>query len=271
MVSIGEYSFFDCEGLEAVNISELSAWCKIDFYNNGYYYSQGNNPLAYARNLYLNGVLLEDLVIPNDVTEIKPWAFCGAECINSVVIPNSVNAIGMCAFSDCSNMTSVDIPNTITLLDIGVFDGCNNLSVVNIPESITKIEKRAFGNNDFEIINVFCEVPPVISYQFSDYTFKNCVLNIPIGTLESYMSADGWKNFRHIQETICSGVDVVENDDLNVTSKDGKIEINRIGGVVEVYNLAGQRVYSGTGTTICGLEKGMYVVRVAGQTFKVAL
>ena len=43
------------------------------------------------------------------------------------------------------------------------------------------------------------------------------------------------------------------------------------GLTVDVYNFAGQRVYSGTDTTIGGLEKGMYVVRVAGQTFKVAL
>ena len=40
--------------------------------------------------------------------------------------------------------------------------------------------------------------------------------------------------------------------------------------VVEVYNIAGQRVYSGTATSIA-LDRGLYIVRVAGSTFKVAL
>ena len=40
---------------------------------------------------------------------------------------------------------------------------------------------------------------------------------------------------------------------------------------VEVYNLSGQLVYGGTETTINVPAKGIYIVRVAGQTFKVAL
>ncbi len=40
---------------------------------------------------------------------------------------------------------------------------------------------------------------------------------------------------------------------------------------VEVYNLSGQLVYGGTETTINVTAKGIYIVKVAGQTFKVAL
>ena len=40
---------------------------------------------------------------------------------------------------------------------------------------------------------------------------------------------------------------------------------------VEVYNLSGQLVYGGTETTINVPAKGIYIVKVAGQTFKVAL
>ena len=36
-------------------------------------------------------------------------------------------------------------------------------------------------------------------------------------------------------------------------------------------NLSGQLVYSGTGTTVGGLARGIYIVRVSGRTFKVAL
>ena len=36
-------------------------------------------------------------------------------------------------------------------------------------------------------------------------------------------------------------------------------------------NLSGKLVYSGMETTVGGLSRGIYIVRVAGQTFKVAL
>lgn len=36
-------------------------------------------------------------------------------------------------------------------------------------------------------------------------------------------------------------------------------------------NLSGQLVYSGMETTVDGLAHGIYIVRVAGLTFKVAL
>ena len=97
-------------------------------------------------------------------------------------------------------------------------------------------------------------------------------MNVPVGSLEAYKSADGWKRFKNIQEKDFGGVDGVEDDDVSVTAKGGNIEIGGADNTqVEVYNLSGQLVYSGTDTTVGGLAHGIYIVRVAGQTFKVAL
>lgn len=125
-------------------------------------------------------------------------------------------------------------------------------------------------------------MPPVLEYsnglypQYAgclDYVNKDdCVLNVPVGSLEAYKSADGWKRFKNIQEKDFGGVDGVEDDDVSVTAKGGNIEIGGADNTqVEVYNLSGQHVYSGTDTTVGGLAHGIYIVRVAGQTFKVAL
>ena len=48
VTSIGERAFNDCSGLTSVHISDIAAWCKIDFES---FYS---NPLNYAQQLYLN-------------------------------------------------------------------------------------------------------------------------------------------------------------------------------------------------------------------------
>ncbi len=67
--SIGDDAFYNCTGLKEVHISDIGAWCNINFD----YYS--SNPLVYAHNLYLNGTLVTDLVIPEGVTSIGEDAF----------------------------------------------------------------------------------------------------------------------------------------------------------------------------------------------------
>ena len=42
-------------------------------------------------------------------------------------------------------------------------------------------------------------------------------------------------------------------------------------GVIEVYSINGRCVYSGTETSISGLGKGVYIVKVKGQTFNILL
>ena len=105
---IGRYAFQDCHSLTGVYITDIAKWCAIEFYDND------SNPLYYAHNLYLNGELVTDLVIPNDVTSIGKWAFYGCNSLTSVTIPDSVTSIGDSAFSKCSSLTSINIPDGVT-------------------------------------------------------------------------------------------------------------------------------------------------------------
>ena len=64
VTSIGDYAFYGCSSLTGVYITDLAAWCNIDFID------YDANPLYYANNLYLNGTLVTELVIPSSVTQI---------------------------------------------------------------------------------------------------------------------------------------------------------------------------------------------------------
>ena len=138
VTSIGSSVFEGCSGLTAVYINDLSVWCNIDFEN------YTSNPLYYAKNLYLNGKLVTELVIPNDVTEIKKYAFRGCSALTSVTIPNSVTSIADYAFMGCSGLTSVEIPNSVTSIGEGAFCNCSGLTSVEIPNSVTSIGIAAF-------------------------------------------------------------------------------------------------------------------------------
>ena len=96
VTTIEHDAFRDCDSLTRVDITDIEAWCKISFGN--VYFS---NPLYYAHNLYLNGELVTDLVIPDSVTSIEAGAFIGCNKLTSVTIPDSVTKIGGRAFEYC--------------------------------------------------------------------------------------------------------------------------------------------------------------------------
>ena len=101
--SIGGDAFYNCNGLKVVNISNIAAWCSIDFssVSGEYYYEYDcppSNPLCYAPNLYLNGVVVTDIVLSNGVSCIKDYAFPQNKGIQTISVPSSITSIGKCNY-----------------------------------------------------------------------------------------------------------------------------------------------------------------------------
>ena len=132
---IGYYAFSNCSSLENVYIFDLEAWCNIEF---------SGNPLSNGANLYLNGNLVKDLVIPDSVAEIR-GAFSGCSSLESVTIPDGVTEIGNSAFYGCTNLTSITIPDSVTEIYAYAFSGCSSLTSITIPDSVTNIYAYAFS------------------------------------------------------------------------------------------------------------------------------
>ena len=138
VTTIGYAAFYDCLALTSVHITDLTAWCNINFD------SYASNPLGYAHNLYLNGDLVTELVIPDGVTRIPDFAFGSCTNLTSVTIPDSVTAIGVSAFNDCTNLTSIIMPDSVTSIGAGAFYDCANLTSIKIPNLVTTIEEDTF-------------------------------------------------------------------------------------------------------------------------------
>ncbi|MBQ9976114.1 MAG: leucine-rich repeat domain-containing protein, partial [Clostridia bacterium] len=115
VMSSNAFAFEGCTSLTNVCISDIAAWCDVSFNGNL------SNPLYYAENLYLNGKLLTDLVIPDSVTSIGNYAFYKCASLTSVTIPDSVTSIGSSAFSNCTSLTSLTIPDSVTSIVSSAF------------------------------------------------------------------------------------------------------------------------------------------------------
>ncbi|MCR5048355.1 MAG: leucine-rich repeat protein [Saccharofermentans sp.] len=134
----GISAFENCTGLTGVYISDVAAWCRIYFGGNK------ASPLEYAHNLYLNGALVTNLVIPGGVTKVGDYAFEHCMSITSVTIPEGCTTIGEYAFNNCQNITTATLPNSLKTVGSFAFASCARMHAT-LPGGITYIGERAFN------------------------------------------------------------------------------------------------------------------------------
>ena len=146
---IGSHAFY-ASGDRSVYISDMAAWCACKFKD------FSANPLSVnSGNLYLNGQLVEDLVLPKGITTIGNATFCGAKCLKRVLIPNSVATIEDYAFAWCKGLTEVDIPDGVVSIGYAAFECCCNIQSISIPASVENIGVSAFcGCSSLKEINI---------------------------------------------------------------------------------------------------------------------
>ena len=142
VTSIGSYAFSGCSSLESVYITDIGAWCRMNFS------IWASSPLCYGADLYLNNELVENLVIPDDVTSIGNRTFSGCRSLTSISIPDSVTSIGDSAFSGCGSLTGISIPDSVTNIESSAFTGCSSLTNVTIPDGVKEIRDNVFSHCD---------------------------------------------------------------------------------------------------------------------------
>ena len=176
VASIGRNAFYSCKNLNRVDITDIAAWCKMVLGDNmvlGDIIVLGDNndtPFSYKYDLYLNGELVENLVIPDGITSVNDYAFRGCSSIRSVTIPDSVTSIGTSSFSGCTGLASVTIPDSVTSIGNYTFSNCYRLTSVTIPDSVTSIGDNAF----YYCYSITSVTIPDSVTSIGDYAFENC-------------------------------------------------------------------------------------------------
>ena len=138
VTSVGDRAFYGCWGFTDVYYTgDIEQWCNISFWGN---YS---NPLRYAHNLYVNNALVTNLVIPNNVTEIKDYAFFGATCLTSLTIGNSVISIGNYAFYSGNGLSELTV---LRIIPPSIGTNAFYFSIFNIPVTVPCGTIEAYQN-----------------------------------------------------------------------------------------------------------------------------
>ena len=271
MTNVGEWAFAGCVSLRSltvcgpktfdesafniyktttdyinVYIDDLTDWCERSTFANEYacpfYTGSGDVPSS----LYVNGELVENLVIPDGMVKINDYTFNDCGSIKSVVVPDGVVSIGTSAFS------------------------CPEMTKAAIGKNVNTIGNYAFSSSKLMEFTSWNPVPPTnsgIGYHSDDFT-----VYVPAGSVDAYKNSEAWRYF-NIKPIGEGGVEEIGGDGVSVSVVDGRIVVSGADDddVVEVYDLSGRRVYAGVAAEIPLTDGGVYVVKVAGQAFKMAI
>ncbi|MBR4035010.1 MAG: leucine-rich repeat protein, partial [Clostridia bacterium] len=169
-------AFYNCKKLEAVYITNIATWCSVDFMN------AAANPLCYGQNLYLNGIPVVDVVIPNGVSKIGSYAFYNCRSLLSIDLPNTVTEIGDGAFYVCLNIKTIILNEGIQSIGYRAFADCDSLLNITIPNSVKwigrdliwschNLEAITIGNSILSINESICNYcPKLTTLVFSEGT-----------------------------------------------------------------------------------------------------
>ncbi len=255
---ISNSAFWEAYTLEEVHITDLAAWCKIDFQS---------SPTWYARHLFLNEEEITDLVIPEGVKSISQnafrrlhiesvtlpeglesigdWAFSQCDNLTSITFPQSLKEIGYCAFTSCHGLKSVTFEGDVSSIGEHAFSACHSLSTIFIKGNIGELKNEQFSGLS-QIQNVYCyaEVPPVANATTFQYSpIESATLHVPQVAIESYKESPGWEGFGNIVK-IEGNPDGIEKVQEVQGSKGSKVQ--------GLYDLQGRRLQKAP-------QKGMYI------------
>ena len=94
-----------------------------------------NGKDSYWRTSAAWGYDLTSVTIPDGITSIGDFAFCGCQQLTSITIGSSVQNIGEASINHCDGLTTVDLPASVNSIEYAAFENCVNLARVNIGKS----------------------------------------------------------------------------------------------------------------------------------------
>ncbi len=123
-----------------------------------------------------------EYIVPDGVTTLRQYAFCGAGKLTNCQLPETLTAIPYGAFARCSSLTYVNIPASVQSIDQYAFTQCPKLAMMKVGWKTPLAEPNITGN------------------VFQNTQTENISLYVPRGSKNDYMVTPIWKDFKEIIE-----------------------------------------------------------------------
>ncbi len=181
IVWIGREAFAGCQ--VQLYIDTLESWMNTDidfeiYDEDGSIEAPTHNLPYVASALFVKGQPVEELKVPEGITQIKKWQFYGWQFLTSLETPDAVSRIGYEAFLGCEGLKSVTLGCGIKEISARAFGGLKNLTeFCCLAEDVPTVHPKAFDGTD------------IANY---------ATLYVPSKSVDKYKAASPWNHFHQI-------------------------------------------------------------------------
>lgn len=198
VTGFGSWDFFMTGGIEEVWFDgTLGDWLSMNIAD------LQTNPLSssYAK-LFIQNQLLTDLVVPDNITIVKPHVLNSYYYLESIKLGANVVEVGNGAFYSTKNVETIELNNKLKNVGHQAFYDCKKVRTLILPDSLESVGNAAFngfynvtslvlgpnlktiGNSAFYNFNITSLVIPDSVTTIGNMAFNNCtnVRSLTIGS-----------------------------------------------------------------------------------------
>ena len=217
-----------------------------------------------------------------NIEAIAERAFAGSQFIDGSILDIIKNAseieAGAFDWTKFPENAVIELSDEIEVVEDKTFDlGSyynNSIAKLKIGPKVRRIGDAAFNIKEVSD-GIYCEpdLPPVCTgepFNNAIYAFTTLYVQTP----EKYAATAPWNKFNNIVYHEYSRVEEVADggEEVSVSCVGGEMRVECVDGTaVTVWSADGREAYSGTGSCIVSLPRGIYIVRAGSSTRKVIL
>ena len=127
---------------------------------------------------------LKTVVFGSGTTFLSSWMFENCTKLENVTLPDTLTDICTSAFRNCSSLKSIDIPESVTGIQEYAFYCCDQLSEIDLPENLQTLGESAFSGTAIESVVIPGSLSSIPSGAFS--SAKNVIINDGVTEISEY-------------------------------------------------------------------------------------
>ena len=203
--------FNGCDGLRRTNYNgTIADWCDIVFCD-----GWGSNPNARSSTFYIGGNKVTSVVLPEGITEIKPFVFYGLGNVTSVELPEGLQSIGRYAFENTNTQEGFTIPSTVTSIGEYAFSSgsivffnaanCTDMATNAFPYYYTVVIGEGVQTLPTNLITQHISYlkmqgnPPAVTEYTLERLREDAQVQVKCGLLSTYQSTPVWDSVNLVE------------------------------------------------------------------------
>ncbi|MCR4751436.1 MAG: leucine-rich repeat domain-containing protein [Eubacterium sp.] len=224
--SIGTEAFAFCTQVTGVILPEgVRRIARRAFYRSGIKTFSLPATLNSIEELAFFDTHLQSIEIPDQATDVKEKAFCGAGHLEKAKLPEGLCSLEPQVFSGCGSLKEVMLPKSLKHIEGRAFMNCTSLAHITLPEGLVSVWTRAFcGCRSLREIYLGDSVKAIGHAAFQDCTALEKV-RIPEGL--EMKNCNAFRNAGRVMLTgpgAVSGL-IVDDDDIRYYPDSKKLVI----------------------------------------------